>query len=106
MATTLKITDEVRPAMTTVERAVRALLETADGDNWSFEGQTPVEDWALDALADAISGDETAATLLLDRYADAPVEDRLAYVSYDHDELLQEIEAAKRRVEAVKGEEA
>lgn len=64
-----------------VVRAARAILFTADRDNWSFEGQTPVEDWAIDALISALYGEPDDAVRLLDQYEEADIEDRLAYIS-------------------------
>ena len=64
-----------------VVRAARAILFTADRDNWAFEGQTPVEDWAIDALISALYGEPDDAVRLLDQYEEADIENRLAYIS-------------------------
>ena len=54
-----------------IARAARAVLESADPNGGLFEdAQSPVEDWALDALNAAVLGRNDDARSLLDRYGD------------------------------------
>ena len=67
-----------------LERAVRAVLDTADWESVMFEdAQTPVEDWALDALARAYFGRTEESTELADRFEQAAPGVRLAYIRED-----------------------
>ena len=65
------------------ERAARAVVRTADHEASFYEAQTPVEDWALDALDAALNGDPTQAEHLLDRYEHAEWEQRREYAFSD-----------------------
>ena len=62
-----------------LRRAVRAVVRAIDYEASFYEAQSPVEDWALDALQAAVSGDTTEATALLYRYENAAWEERRAY---------------------------
>lgn len=54
-----------------IARAARSLLESTDTNCGIFEdAQSPVEDWALDALNAAVLGRNDAARSLLDRYGE------------------------------------
>ena len=66
-----------------LERAARAVTETADPNSSMFEdAQTPVEDWALDALGYALAGRDAEARALLDRFGDeTDLDVRLAYAA-------------------------
>jgi len=66
-----------------LERVARAVVRFADHEASFFEAQTPVEDWALDALDAALSGDSTEAARLLARYENAEWEQRRDYVYSD-----------------------
>ena len=66
-----------------VRRAAQALVRSADHEASYYEAQTPVEDWALDALQAAILGDAAEAEALLDRYEHAKWEERRAYAISD-----------------------
>jgi hypothetical protein len=65
-----------------LERAARAVVRSADHEASFYEAQTPVENWALDAL-DAALNDSTEAERLLDRYESAEWEQRRDYVFSD-----------------------
>lgn len=66
-----------------LERAARAVTETADPNSSMFEdAQTPVEDWALDALGYALGGHDGEARALLDRFGEeTDLDVRLAYAA-------------------------
>jgi hypothetical protein len=66
-----------------LERAARAVVRSADHEASFYEAQTPVEDWALDALDAALSGDPTTAERLLDQYENVEWELRREYVFSD-----------------------
>lgn len=66
-----------------LERAARAVVRFADHESSFYEAQTPVEDWALDALDAALNGDAAEAERLLDQYEDADWERRRQYVFSD-----------------------
>ena len=68
---------------TILERAARAVVRSADHEASFYEAQTPVEDWALDALDAALSGDAPKAELLLDQYENAEWEQRRGYAFSD-----------------------
>jgi len=59
------------------------VVRSADHEASFYEAQTPVEDWALDALDAALNGDSDKAELLLDQYVDAEWEQRRDYVFSD-----------------------
>ena len=48
-----------------VERAAREMSESADPGATFYEGQSPIEDWTLDALGEALDGDPEVATSYL-----------------------------------------
>jgi len=56
------------------ERAARGVVRSADHEGSFYEAQTPVEDWALDALDAALSGNSER---LLDLYENAKWEQRV-----------------------------
>lgn len=62
-----------------LRRAAQAVVRAADYEASFYDAQSPVEDWALDALQAAVSGDIAKATALLDRYENAEWEERRAY---------------------------
>jgi len=66
-----------------LERAARAVVRSADHEASFYEAQTPVEDWALDALDAALSGDSANAAHLLDQYEGADCEQRREYAFPD-----------------------
>lgn len=66
-----------------LERAARAVVRSADHEASFYEAQTPVEDWALDALEAALSGDSAEAAHLVDNYENAEWEQRREYVVSD-----------------------
>ena len=66
-----------------LERAARAVARSADHEASFYEAQTPVEDWALDALDAALSADSARAEHLLDQYENAEWEQRRAYALSD-----------------------
>ena len=66
-----------------LERAARAVVRSADHEASFYEAQTPVEDWALDALDAALNGDPAKAAHLLDQYEYAKWELRREYAFSD-----------------------
>ena len=66
-----------------LERAARAVVRSADHEASFYEAQTPVEDWALDALDAALNGQHAEADRLLARYETAEWEQRRDYVFSD-----------------------
>ncbi len=62
-----------------LRRAAHAVVRAIDYEASFYDAQSPVEDWALDALQAAVSGDITEATALLDRYENAEWEERRTY---------------------------
>ena len=77
---------ELSKTMNIAARAMRALVMSADASLNHYDGQTPVEDWALDALSAVVDGDYGEAERLLGLYETAPVEQRIRYVARWHDE--------------------
>lgn len=69
-----------------LRRAARAVVRSIDHEASFYEAQSPVEDWALDALDAAVAGDLDRAASLLDRYERAEWEERRAYAVSDWDE--------------------
>lgn len=69
-----------------VRRAAQALVRSADHEASCYEAQTPVEDWALHALEEAVLGDAGEAEALLDRYEHADWELRRAYAFSEWDD--------------------
>jgi hypothetical protein len=65
------------------ERAARAVVRSADHEASFHEGQTPVEDWALDALDTALRADSARAEHLLDQHEGADWEQRQEYAFPD-----------------------
>ena len=63
-----------------LERAARAVVRSADHEASFYEAQTPVEDWALDALEAVLNEQLAEAERLLARYENAAWEQRRAYV--------------------------
>ncbi len=80
-----------------LRRAALAVVHSVDHEASFYEAQSPVEDWALDALAAAAGGDLDRAASLLDRYECADWEERRAYAIPDWDE---ECPAAARAANA------
>ncbi|MCC6387416.1 MAG: hypothetical protein IT302_08545 [Dehalococcoidia bacterium] len=66
-------------------RAALAVVRAADYEASFYEAQSPVEDWALDALQAAVRGDPARASALLDRYEHADWELRRAYAFSEWD---------------------
>ena len=64
-------------------RAARAVVRAADHEASFYEAQTPVEDWALDALDAALSGQLAEAERLLDQYENAEWEQCREYAFSD-----------------------
>ena len=62
-----------------LERAARAVVRSADHEAAFYEAQTPVEDWALDALDAALNEQLAEAERLLARYENAEWEQRREY---------------------------
>ncbi len=69
-----------------LRRAALAVLRSVDHEASFYEAQSPVEDWALDALEAAVTGDLDRAESLLDRYERAEWEERRSYAIVDCDE--------------------
>jgi len=66
-----------------LKRAARAVVRSADYEASFYEAQTPVEDWALDALDAALNGQLAEAERLLARYESAEWEQRRDYIFSD-----------------------
>jgi len=66
-----------------LERAARPVARSADHEASFYEAQTPVEDWALDALDAGLSGDSDKGEHLMDQYEDADWEQRREYAFSD-----------------------
>lgn len=66
-----------------LRRAAQAAVRATDYEASFYDAQSPVEDWALDALQAAVSSDIAKATALLDRYENAEWEERRAYAFSD-----------------------
>ena len=69
-----------------LRRAALALVRSIDYQANFYEAQSPVEDWALDALEAAVAGDLREAESLLDRYERAEWEERRSYAISEWDE--------------------
>jgi len=69
-----------------LRRAALAVVRSVDHEASFYEAQSPVEDWALDALEAAVAGNLSGAESLLDRYERAEWEERRAYAISDWDE--------------------
>lgn len=69
-----------------LRRAALAVVRSIDHEASFYEAQSPVEDWALDALEAAVAGDLDSAISLLDRHGRAEWEERRAYAISDWDE--------------------
>jgi hypothetical protein len=69
-----------------LRRAALAVVHSIDYEASFYEAQSPVEDWALDALDAAVTGDLDGAASLLDRYEEAEWEERRAYAISDWDD--------------------
>jgi len=69
-----------------LRRAALAVVRSIDHEASFYEAQSPVEDWALDALEAAVAGELDGAASLLDRYEHAEWEERRAYAFSDWDE--------------------
>ncbi len=69
-----------------LRRAALAVVRSVDHEASFYEAQSPVEDWALDAMEAAVTGDLHGAASLLDRYECAEWEERRAYAISDWDE--------------------
>jgi hypothetical protein len=69
-----------------LRRAALAVVRGIDHEASFYEAQSPVEDWALDALEAALTGDLDRASSLLDRYERAGWEERRAYAISEWDE--------------------
>lgn len=69
-----------------LRRAALAVVRSVDHEASFYEAQSPVEDWALDALEAAVAGDLDRATSLLDSYERAEWEERRAYAVSKWDE--------------------
>ncbi len=78
-----------------LRRAALAVVRSIDHEANFYEAQSPVEDWALDALGAAIAGDLNGAESLLDRYERAGWEERRSYAI---SEWVDACPAAARRV--------
>ena len=66
-----------------LERAARAVVRSADHEASFYEAQTPVEDWALDALEAVLNEQLAEAERLLARYENAEWEQRRDYAFSD-----------------------
>ena len=66
-----------------LERAARAVVRSADHEASFYEAQTPVEDWALDALEAVLNEQLAEAERLLARYENAEWEQRREYAFSD-----------------------
>jgi hypothetical protein len=80
-----------------LRRAALAVIRGTDHEASHYEAQSPVEDWALDALQAALGGDPAGASALLDRCEDADWERRRAYAVSDWED---ECPAAARAASA------
>ena len=69
-----------------LRRAALAVVRSVDHEASFYEAQSPVEDWALDALQASVAGDVDGAASLLDRYERAEWEERRAYAISEWDE--------------------
>lgn len=69
-----------------LHRAALAVVRSIDHEASFYEAQSPVEDWALDALEAAVAGDLDRASSLLDRHESAEWEERRAYAITEWDE--------------------
>ncbi|MCK6563618.1 MAG: hypothetical protein L6Q80_02580 [Dehalococcoidia bacterium] len=69
-----------------LRRAALAVVRSIDHEASFYEAQSPVEDWALDALEAAVASDLDKAASLLGRYESAGWEERRADAIADWDE--------------------
>ncbi len=69
-----------------LRRTALAVVRSIDHEASYYEAQSPVEDWALGALAAAVAGDLRGAKSLLDRYEGAEWEERRSYAISEWDE--------------------
>jgi hypothetical protein len=69
-----------------LRRAALAVVRSVDHEASLYEAQSPVEDWALDALEAAVAGDLAKAASLLGRYEHAEWEERRSYAISEWDE--------------------
>ena len=69
-----------------LRRAALAVVRSIDHEASFYEAQSPVEDWALDALELSVVGDLNGAESLLDRYERADWEERRSYAISEWDE--------------------
>ena len=69
-----------------LRRVALAVIRSIDHEASYYEAQSPVEDWALDALEAAVAGDLTEAQSLLDRYERAEWEERRSYAISEWEE--------------------
>ena len=69
-----------------LRRAALAVVPSIDHEASFYEAQSPVEDWALEALEAAVAGDLNGAASLLDRYERAEWSERRSYAISDWDE--------------------
>jgi peptidyl-tRNA hydrolase len=69
-----------------LRRAALAVVRSVDHEASFYEAQSPVEDWALDALEAAILGNVSEAETLLGRYEHAEWEERRTYAIQDWDD--------------------
>ena len=69
-----------------LRRVALAVVRSIDHEASYYAAQSPVEDWALDALAAAVAGDLSGAESLLDRYERAEWEERRSYAILEWDE--------------------
>ena len=69
-----------------LRRAALAGVRSVDHEASFYEAQSPVEDWALDALDAAVTGDLNGAASLLERYERAEWEERRSYAISEWDE--------------------
>jgi hypothetical protein len=60
--------DQERGRLLIIERAARAVIERIDFDADHYEAQCAAENWAVQALDDALSGKTERAAALLDIY--------------------------------------
>ena len=70
-----------------LRRAAIAVVRSIDHEASFYEAQSPVEDWALDALEATVAGDLRGAESLLDRYERAEWEERRSYAISEWDEV-------------------
>ena len=74
--------------------AALAVVRSVDHEASFYEAQSPVEDWALDALEAAVAGDLDSAASLLERFERAEWEERRAYAIAEWDEACPAVARA------------